>query len=143
MEEKQTMDEKTYQTALGSIIERVSRLENEVRELRHILLVQMSCDEQPIIRPSSSLAAPNLPELVVPKIDCWEVTCLGNFRLRCTGRDVDPCKSQRGQSILKYLLASPGYAASAEALMECFWPQADPVASKRNLQAAVHALRNS
>ena len=27
--------------------------------------------------------------------------------------------------------------------MECFWPQADPAASKRNLQAAVHALRSS
>jgi DNA-binding SARP family transcriptional activator len=27
--------------------------------------------------------------------------------------------------------------------MECFWPQADPAASKRNLQAAVHALRCS
>jgi DNA-binding SARP family transcriptional activator len=143
MEEKQTMDEKTYKTVLSSIMERVSRLENEVRELRQILLVQVSRREQPIVRTSSSLADADLPELVVTGTGCWQVTCLGIFHLRCAGRYIASCRSQRGQSILKYLLASPGYTASAEALMECFWPHVDPAASKRNLQVAVHALRNS
>ena len=75
--------------------------------------------------------------------DCWEVTCLGNFRLRYAGRDLALCNSRRGQSILKYLLASPEYAASSEVLIECFWPQVDPEAGVHSLQVAVHALRRS
>jgi DNA-binding SARP family transcriptional activator len=69
--------------------------------------------------------------------------CLGRFHLRCAGREVPPCSSRRGQSILKYLLASPGFSAPAEILVECFWPQTDSVAGARSLQVAVHTLRRS
>src|SRR2546429_1050027 len=54
-----------------------------------------------------------------------------------------PCRSRRSQSLLKYLLASPGFAASTEVLVDCFWPQMDAVAGARNLQVAVHTLRRS
>jgi len=72
-----------------------------------------------------------------------EITCLGRFHLRCAGREVPVCRSRRGQSLLKYLLASPGFAASTEVLVECFWPQMDSVAGARNLQVAVHTLRRA
>jgi DNA-binding SARP family transcriptional activator len=68
---------------------------------------------------------------------------LGRFHLRCAGREVPACRSRRGQSLLKYLLASPEFAASSELLVDCFWPQMDAVAGARNLQVAVHALRCS
>lgn len=123
---------------------RLSRLENEVMELRQLVSCQVPhlayvTDHEAYTSSDVSDGS----ELSVAKDTYWQVTCLGIFRLRCADRDLAPCKSRRGQSILKYLLASSGYTASAEALMECFWPQADPVASKRNLQAAVHALRCS
>jgi len=41
------------------------------------------------------------------------------------------------------MLASPGFAASAEVLVDCFWPQMDSLAGTRNLQVAVHTLRHS
>ena len=68
---------------------------------------------------------------------------LAEFHLRCAGREVPACRNRRGQSLLKYLLGSPGFAASKEVLVECFWPQMDAVAGARNLQVAVHTLRCS
>lgn len=137
------MDGEIYQTTLNSVMERISRLENELRELRQLVLVQQPQLAKPIERPLSTPANSNLSGRVVAGTDCWEVTCLGNFRLRRADRDVALCSSRRGQSILKYLLASPGYAASPEALIECFWPQVDPAAGTRSLQVAVHALRQA
>jgi DNA-binding SARP family transcriptional activator len=137
------MDEEVSQATLNSLIERISRLEKEIMELRQILLVQMPRLEQPIIRPSFSLADTNLSEPLEAKTDCWEVTCLGNFHLCYAGRDLALCNSRRGQSILKYLLASPGYAVSSEMLIECFWPQVDSDAGAHSLQVAVHTLRRS
>jgi DNA-binding SARP family transcriptional activator len=79
----------------------------------------------------------------VPGSGDWEVRCLGSFHLRCAGREVPACKSRRGQSLLKYLLASPGFAASTGVLVACLWPQVAALAGARNLQVAVHALRCS
>jgi len=137
------MDEESFQTTLNSMIERISHLENEVRELRQLLFVQEPQVAKPLDRPSPIPTLANVSELVVAETNCWEVTCLGNFRLSCASRDLTLCNSRRGQSILKYLLASPGYAASSEMLIECFWPQMDPEAGAHSLQVAVHTLRRS
>jgi DNA-binding SARP family transcriptional activator len=137
------MDGKTHQTSLHNILERISRLENEIRELRQNMLVYMQGDKLPILRTVSSPADVDESERVTSNADCWEVTCLGNFRLSIAGRDIAPCNSRRGQSILKYLLASPGYAATSELLIECFWPEVDPDAGAHSLQVAVHTLRRS
>src|SRR5216117_2037831 len=114
------MDEDTYQPALRGIIERVSRLENEVRELHQLILLQKPHLAKPIDKPSPIPTNSDSPGLVVAGTGCWEVTCLGNFRLRYAGCDLALCSSRRGQSILKYLLASPGYAASSETFIEHF-----------------------
>jgi len=137
------MDEEISRVTLSSMMEHISRLENELRELRQLVLLQkpylaVSMHKPPSIPPSSDLPGP-----AVAGPYSWEVTCLGNFRLRCAGRDLALCKSRRGQSILKYLLASPGYAVSLEALIECFWPQVDPEAGAHSLQVAIHTLRRS
>ena len=136
------MDEETCQVTLSSMMERISRLENDLRELRQLVLLQkpylgISMHKPLTISTKSDLHSPTVVG------DSWEVTCLGNFRLRYAGRDLALCKSRRGQSILKYLLASPEYAASSEMLIECFWPQVDPEAGVHSLQVAVHALRRS
>ncbi len=137
------MDEEAYQATLNSVIERISQLENEVRELRQLIFVQKPPLAKPIDTPSSIAANSDSSGLVVAETDYWEVTCLGNFCLRCAGHELALCKSRRGQSILKYLLASPGYAASSEVLIERFWPQVDPEAGVHSLQVAIHTLRRS
>src|SRR5205085_669378 len=137
-----TMDGEAYQVTLNSMMERIFQLENEVKELRQLIFVQMPQLVKPIDNPSSIPANADLSEPVAGSV-YWEVTCLGNFRLRCAGSDLTFCNCRRGQSILKYLLASPGCAASSEMLIEQFWPQVDPEVGKHSLQVAVHTLRRS
>jgi DNA-binding SARP family transcriptional activator len=137
------MDTDFCHTSLNSLLERISHLEKDVMELRECLHVQTSHVERPGNLLVSLSTMPDVSRLGAPGVGDWEVMCLGSFHLRCAGREVPPCSSRRGQSILKYLLASPGFAASAEVLVECFWPQMDSVAGARNLQVAVHTLRRS
>lgn len=137
------MNEPSKLPALNDIKERVSKLEKEVSELRQLIHLQKPQLAKPIDTPSLFPTNSVSPSLVMSATDCWEVTCLGNFRLRYAGSDLALCTSRRGQSILKYLLASPGYSASPDTLIECFWPQVDPEAGAHSLQVAVHALRRS
>ncbi len=137
------MDTEYSQLSLTSLLERICHLEQDVQDLRQFLQVQPS----PVARlgtvPSSQPIMPNISRLGAPVVGDWEIRCLGSFRFRCFGRDMPPCRSRRSQSLLKYLLTSPGFAASTEVLVDCLWPQMDSVAGARNLQVAVHALRRS
>lgn len=73
----------------------------------------------------------------------WQVTCLGGFQIRSAGRVPPPCTSRRGWGILQYLLSRPGYLATRDALIEVFWPDADPGSGAHSLQMAIHALRRA
>ncbi len=112
-------------------------------ELRQFLCVQMPYLEQPADRPITLSGQVDISRSEVSAAAFWEVTCFGRFQHRCAGHDIAPCRSHRGQSILKYLLSRPGYGASTEQLIECFWPHMDSVAGAHNLQVAIHALRRS
>src|SRR5437588_4709315 len=112
-------------------------------ELRQFLQVQTSHLQRPGNVPASLSTTSPVSRVGTPETGDWEITCLGVFHLHCADRDVPLCSSRRGQSIFKYLLASPGFAASTELLAECFWPHMDSLAGARNLQVAVHALRRS
>jgi LuxR family maltose regulon positive regulatory protein len=137
------MDTEFCQTSLKRLLERISRLEQDVQELRQFLHLQPSPLERPGAVPASLSTPSRGSRLGAPGTGDWEITCLGRFHLRCAGQEVPPCRSRRGQSLLKYLLTSPGFAASTEVLIDCFWPQMDSVVGARNLQVAVHALRCS
>lgn len=137
------MDTEFCQASLKRLLERISRLEQEVMELRQFLQVQPSHVERPGTVPASLSTTSRGSRGGAPGTGDWEIRCLGKFHFRCAGREVPPCSSRRGQSLLKYLLGSPGFAASTELLVECFWPQTDSLAGARSLQVAVHALRRS
>ncbi|HEX9131511.1 MAG TPA: BTAD domain-containing putative transcriptional regulator [Ktedonobacteraceae bacterium] len=137
------MDTTICQISLTSLLERIFHLEQDILELRQCLQGQPA----PVLRPGNAPASLSTPTGAsrggVPGTGDWEIRCLGSFHLRCDGREVPLCTSRRGQSVLKYLLASPGFAASSEVLVDCLWPQMDSLAGARNLQVAVHALRCS
>jgi len=137
------MDTEFCQTLLKRLLERISRLEQDVQELRQCLPVQTPHVQRPGTVSASIPTLSHGSMLGAPRTGDWEIRCLGSFHLRCAGHEVPPCRSRRGQSVLKYLLASPGFAASTEVLVDCFWPQMDSVAGARNLQVAVHTLRHS
>jgi len=140
---KEPMDTACYQTSLTRLLERISRLEEEVLELRQCVQAPPAQVARPETMPASLATASRDSRLEIPGAGDWEVRCLGRFHLRCAGRKVPPCSSRRGQSLLKYLLASPGCAAATEVLVDCFWPQTDAMAGARSLQVAVHTLRCS
>lgn len=137
------MDEEFSQVTLDSLNERLLRLEREMTELRQFLCVQLPYRKQPADRPITLSGQVDISRSEVSAAAYWEVTCFGRFHHRCAGRDLVPCRSRRGQSILKYLLSRPGHAVSTEQLIECFWPHMDSVAGAHNLQVAVHTLRRS
>ena len=80
------MDE---ETALTRIMERICRLENEVRELRQLIFVQMPHLVNPIDKSSSIPANSDLPEpeagtdclLKYPNI----ISCLAKWRVKWPG----------------------------------------------------------
>ena len=89
------MDGEAYQVTLNSMMERIFQLENEVKELRQLIFVQMPQLVKPIDKPSSIPANADLSAPVAGSV-YWEVTCLGNFRLRCAGSDLTLCNSRVG-----------------------------------------------
>ncbi|HWZ20122.1 MAG TPA: bacterial transcriptional activator domain-containing protein [Ktedonobacteraceae bacterium] len=141
--QKETICTECSQATLELILERVSCLEQDIQKLRHWLLVQPSRIRQTGNVPAHLSTTVNVFRLRTPGAGDWDISCLGNFHLRCAGREVPPCNSRRGKSVLKYLLSSPGLTASTEVLVDRFWPQMDAVAGAPNLQVAIHTLRCS
>jgi DNA-binding SARP family transcriptional activator len=70
-------------------------------------------------------------------------TCFGQFEVRRSGQAIVLCRNRRGQAILRYLVAQPGYRASMDSLMGVIWPGDAAEVARRKLQIAVSAVRCS
>lgn len=130
------MDEHGF---LNTLSERLSRLEKDMEEVRQVILTQEATQQH--AQAFSEEKTATIHRVVTG--EDWEITCFGRFHHRCAGREIPPCRSRRGQAILKCLLASQEHAASTEHLIECFWPRMDTVAGAHNLQMAVYKLRHA
>ncbi len=86
------MDTECSQTSLTSLLERISRLEQDVEELRQCLQGQPAPIARPETVPASHPIMPDMSRLRVPVIGDWEITCLGSFHLRCNGREIPAFK---------------------------------------------------
>jgi len=71
------------------------------------------------------------------------ITCFGHFEVRRFDQPITLCHRRKGQAILRYLVAQPGYRASIDKLMDVLWTQDPPEVARRKLQIAVSALRCS
>jgi DNA-binding SARP family transcriptional activator len=71
------------------------------------------------------------------------ITCFGHFEVRRFDQPIMLCHRRKGQAILRYLVAQPGYRASIDKLMDVLWAQDPPEVARRKLQIAVSALRCS
>ena len=69
------------------------------------------------------------------------IYCFGPFRVYQNNELVTEWKSLKGYSILKYLVTHRHKPVAKDILMDVFWPDADPVAARRNLHQAIYALR--
>jgi DNA-binding SARP family transcriptional activator len=71
------------------------------------------------------------------------VSVLGPFRTLLNGRLIEDWPGCRGKAIFKYLLLHRKRTVARDALMERFWPDAEPEAARNNLNVAVHRLRRA
>jgi DNA-binding SARP family transcriptional activator len=122
--------------AVQALLLRVSALERDLSLLRELVDARLRREDPGPISPSQSRVA-------AEPSAAWHVTMLGGFRVQRGGVQAQLCVSRRGQSILKFLLASPEHSASQAVLIETFWPAAEPGTGGHNLQMAIHALRRS
>lgn len=71
------------------------------------------------------------------------ITCFRQFEVRRLGQPVILCQNRNGQTILRYLIAQPGFRATIDSLMGTLWPDNEPVVARHKVQIAVSALRRS
>ncbi len=71
------------------------------------------------------------------------IACFGRFEVRRMEQVVALCQNRKGQEILRYLVAQPGYRTSIDTLMDVVWPTDPPEVARRKLQVAVSVLRRS
>ena len=68
---------------------------------------------------------------------------LGPFRALLDDEVIEDWPNCRGKTIFKYLLLNRRHPVAREALMEHFWPEAEPEAARNNLNVAMHRLRRA
>ncbi|HXV44337.1 MAG TPA: BTAD domain-containing putative transcriptional regulator [Anaerolineae bacterium] len=89
------------------------------------------------------LPAARLAEFKPEQAFSLVIHCLGPFRVYRNEQLVANWHSLKGQAIFKYLITHQGTPISKDALMEVFWPEADPEAARRNLHQAIYSLRQT
>ena len=67
--------------------------------------------------------------------------CLGKFQVYLDSQIVVNWPSSKGKSIFKYLVTHKEQPVSKEVLMELFWRDVSPESARRNLNWAIHSLR--
>jgi DNA-binding SARP family transcriptional activator len=68
---------------------------------------------------------------------------LGPFRALLNDRAIEDWPNCKAKAIFKYLLLNRKHPVVREALMERFWPEAEPEAARNNLNVAMHRLRRA
>ncbi len=91
--------------------------------------------------PSLLLSQP--PSRICDTLPGLYFTCFGHFEVYRDSKPVDLCSNRNGQAILRYLVAQPGYSATADRLMGILWPDDEPEVARHKLHVAVSALRSS
>jgi DNA-binding SARP family transcriptional activator len=71
------------------------------------------------------------------------ILCFGHFQVLRSSEPLTLCQNRYGQAIFRYLVAQTNHRATADILMEAFWPDNEMKVARRKLQVAVSALRCS
>jgi DNA-binding SARP family transcriptional activator len=68
---------------------------------------------------------------------------LGPFRVLLNDQLIEEWPNCKAKAIFKYLLLNRKHPVAREALMERFWPDAEPEAARNSLNVAMHRLRRA
>ena len=87
------------------------------------------------------LPAANEPSVAKVAVPALSVYVLGPFRALLDGQAIEAWPNCRAKAIFKYLVLNRRRPVARVALMERFWPEAEPEAARNNLNVAIHRLR--
>ena len=81
------------------------------------------------------------PELELPPPASLFVFCLGKFQVYLEGQLITTWPASKGKSIFKYLVTHRENSVAKDILMDLFWQNSPPESARRNLNWAIHNLR--
>ncbi len=103
---------------------------------------KLTHDKQPIVEINiEKLETP--PVLPDPPKSTTVIYFLGAFRVYQNEQQILNWNGLKGVSIFKYLIAQIGTPITKDKLMDMFWPDIEPDASRRNLHQAIYSLRKT
>jgi DNA-binding SARP family transcriptional activator len=104
-------------------------------------LIRVEAGESVDISPASLIEGAD--EGAQPGLHSLAVYFLSPFRVLLDEQPVAGWPNCKGKSIFKYLVTHRERPIPKEVLMEIFWPEIDPDASRNNLNVAIYGLRKA
>lgn len=107
-------------------------------------VVEMEIPPLPILKERPTAFSPiDTTVRELPPFYSLHVFCLGLFQVYLNGQIVVGWSSSKGKSIFKYLVTHKERPVAKEVLMDLFWRDASPESARRNLNWAIHSLRQA
>ena len=110
----------------------------------------VAIEDEQTAQPESPIAAAPVEAQPVPPASEREqespdlvIYCLGQFRVFQRDQLIGEWNGLKGQAILKYLIAHRSAPVAKDVLIDVFWRDAEPEATRRNLHQAVYSLRQT
>jgi len=131
-----------------AVLERLDALHGLMTQTRADIeaLRQISAHLVQLVEPQAgallpTVSAPPPPSSAVVPIEV-HVRLLGTFEVRVGSRAIERWRSRKARQLLALLALTPGRPLARDALIEVFWPEADPARGANNLSIAVHHVRS-
>ncbi len=128
-----------YKTAYDSAVDKRDVLLGQLGELTQSLSQTLSLTpngENGLHQPNRIGSSANPPYR-------WQVSMLGSFELLQNGKLLEKWPSQKGKSILKYLVLNRSRPIAKEVLMDKFWPDSDLESARNNLNVVIYGIRKA
>jgi len=142
-----------------TLLSAYSRLQQKMQELLTLSAeieaemkagrIALSTLQTGLSRESSSLTIPAPGDIqpVATTPDHTQFTfyasCFGRFVIYYRGSPLKLCSNRNAQAMLRFLIAQPDHSASADTLMDMFWPEDDADVASRKMHVTVSILRNT
>jgi DNA-binding SARP family transcriptional activator len=120
---------------------RVEALREEILELLGASGLAVRDGPEPSATPLLGAGDADPPSEAAPAPPDLAIWLLGPLRIELAGRPVPSGNGQKGQRVLRYLLARGSRPLPRDVLLDTFWPDLRPEAARRNLHQSVYTIR--
>lgn len=120
---------------------RAQELHQRARDIRTLLSCVPTPPNGPGVEPPAVGARRPVGWEDVPEVDQLDVRCLGGFRFRWRGVELDQSVRPSARTVLRILAVRAGTPVHREELVQLFWPDHSLESGIHNLHVAISALR--